>query len=45
VRRNAVEIAHEAKRLDRATRARQGLAPQEAFRKRSHARIVESEPV
>jgi len=41
--RNAVEIADEAKRLDSATRARLGLAPQEAFRKRSHARIVRFE--
>jgi hypothetical protein len=43
VRRDAVEEADEAKRLDRTIRARQGLAPQEAFSKRSHARIVESE--
>ena len=36
VRRNAVEIADEAKRLDSPTRARLGLAPQEACGKRSH---------
>jgi translation initiation factor IF-1 len=36
VRRDAVEVADEAKRLGRPTRARLGLAPQEAFGKRSH---------
>lgn len=43
VRRDAVEVADEAKRLDSPIRARLGLAPQEAFRKRSHARIVRFE--
>ena len=43
VRRNAVEVADKAIRLDSTVRARLGLAPQEAFRKRSHARIVRFE--
>jgi translation initiation factor IF-1 len=40
VRRDAVEVADEAKRLDSRARARLGLAPQEAFRERSHGRSV-----
>jgi translation initiation factor IF-1 len=43
VRRNAVEVADKAIRLDSTVRARLGLAPQEAFRQRSHARIVRFE--
>ena len=41
VRRDAVEIADEAKRLDSPIRARLGLTPQEAFCERSHPRIVQ----
>ena len=41
VRRDAVEIADEAKRLDSPIRARLRLAPQEAFCERSHPRIVQ----
>ena len=40
VRGNAVEVADEPIRLDSATRARLGLAPQEATGERSHGRIV-----
>jgi translation initiation factor IF-1 len=41
VRRNAIEIANEPKYLDSLVRAPLRLAPQEAFRERSHGRIVD----